>query len=55
MNTTQRLLMESGTLNQIEKILKDHEKGSVAEAAKEDRKAVAEIKAALKSLRENEM
>lgn len=54
MNTMQRLLMESGTLNLVEKILQDHEKGSVTEAAKEDRKAVTEIKAALKSLRENE-
>ena len=55
MKAMARLLMESGTLCMIEQILKDHENSSVTEAAKEDRKAVAEIKAALKSLRENEM
>ena len=44
----QKLLMDSATLRMIEQILEEHDKATVADAAKEDRKTLNEIKAAIK-------
>ena len=48
MTTYQRLLMDSATLGLIERIIKDHDGASVADAAKNDKQALNEIKMVIK-------
>lgn len=48
MTTYQKLLMDSATLRQIEQILEEHEVASIADEAKEAKRALNEIKAIIK-------
>ena len=44
MTVYERLLMDSATLRIIEQILKEHENATMADAAKDDKKCISEIR-----------
>lgn len=48
MTTYQRLLMDSATLGLIERIIKEHDNSSIADAAKSDKQTLNEIKTVIK-------
>ena len=48
MNAYQQLLMDSATLRMVEQIIKEHDSASIADEAKEYKRAINEIKDAIK-------
>lgn len=50
MNTYEMLLKDSATLRIIEQIIKNHDGATVSDAAKEDKKALNEIRKVIKAL-----